>query len=74
MRASRGTRLCLQSIVAAERGREKERLSHQTDMLLSKALSCIRIDVHVAPSTTGCGLTPVASAVGEASTCRHACV
>lgn len=73
MRASRRTRLCLQSIIAAER-RVKERLFHQTDMLLSKALSFIRIDAYVSPSTTGCAWKPVASAVGEARTCRHACV
>lgn len=72
-RASRGTCLCLQSVVAAER-REEEGFFNQADVLLSRAPSFIRIDPYTSPSTTGRAITPVASAVGEASTCRHVCV
>lgn len=73
MRASRGAFLCLQSIIAAER-REEEGFLEQADMLLPKTLSFIRIDEYISPSATGRALTPVPSAVGEASMCRHACV
>lgn len=56
---------------AAER-RAEEGFLKQTDMLLPKTLSFIRIDAYISPSATGHAIIPVPSVVGEASTCRHA--
>lgn len=73
MRAPSGACLCLQSIIAAE-SREEEASLLQTDMRLPKTHSLIRLNPHITLSPTCHTIMSVTSAVGEASTCRRACV